>query len=317
MKFDCYLDQRRFWFILPVIAKSGMIDRVFPEKIRKTGCFYSEKLNIYIDTSDGIASDFGVPEYCDRILRCVEDSKGKPFLYFKPWYSPTLCEPIEKVARENNGKVIPFMYWADWDHFIHGIWPNRKELFEKNRNTKKLYDVGACVRAEKRIIPKPSRFDSRISWKGYNWFGFGPAEDTGYYEHQARVKIDKLLKSSDLSYDHISGVDFNEYVDKSMSWKTLIDMPGIACVSHRMFENGWLGQCVVLCKNDVDFPYSWKEYYPEIDFKEDGCIDKLHTIIENHEEWSNKITYYLETYCTPLKIGNYFLTKVNEELERL
>ena len=48
MKFDCYLDQRRFWFILPVIAKSGMIDRVFPEKIRKTGCFYSEKLNIYI-----------------------------------------------------------------------------------------------------------------------------------------------------------------------------------------------------------------------------------------------------------------------------
>ena len=294
-----------------------MIGRVFPEKIRKTACFYSEKINIYIDTSDGIASDFGVPEYCDRILKIVEDTKGKPFLFFKPWYSPTLCEPIDRVARENNGKVIPFMYWADWNHFIHGVWPNRRELYNKNKLTPKTFDAGACVRTEKRIIPKPSKFDERISWKGYSWFGFGPEEDTGYYEHNARIKIDKILRDSSLSYEQISGVSFSDYLDRSMSWKALIDMPGIACVSHRMFENGWVGQCVVLCKNDVDFPYSWKEYYPEVDYNDPGCVEALGNIIENHQEWSDKITHYLETYCTPLKIGNYFLSKVVEELDSL
>lgn len=294
-----------------------MIGRVFPEKIRKTACFYSEKINIYIDTSDGIASDFGVPEYCDRILKIVEDTKGKPFLFFKPWYSPTLCEPIDRVARENNGKVIPFMYWADWDHFIHGVWPNRRELYNKNKLTPKTFDAGACVRTEKRIIPKPSKFDERISWKGYSWFGFGPEEDTGYYEHNARIKIDKILRDSSLSYEQISGVSFSDYLDRSMSWKALIDMPGIACVSHRMFENGWVGQCVVLCKNDVDFPYSWKEYYPEVDYNDPGCVEALGNIIENYQEWSDKITHYLETYCTPLKIGNYFLSKVVEELDSL
>jgi hypothetical protein len=315
--FDCHIDRRRFWFILPVISKSGMMGRIFPEKIRKTGCFYSEKLNVYIDTSDGIASDFGVPEYCDRILRIAEDSKGKPFLFFKPWYSKTLCEPLEKVAKENNGKIIPFMYWADWDHFIRGVWPNRKDLFLKNKNTDKIFDVGACVNLVKREIPKPSRQDSRISWKGYGWFGFGAEEDTGYYTHDTRIILDRKLKNSKFKYQHISGISFEKYLDQSMSWKCLIDMPGIACVSHRMFENGWIGQTVVLSKNDVDFPYSWKEYYPEIDFNSNNWEERLGSIIENYDEWSDKITHYLETYCTPTMIGNYFLKKVVEELDSL
>ena len=60
----------------------------------------------------------------------------------------------------------------------------------------KLFDAGACVRPEVRTIPKPSRFDKRISWKGYEWFNFGDAVDTGYYEHSARIDLpDKIDKS--------------------------------------------------------------------------------------------------------------------------
>ena len=313
MNFDAYIDRRRFWFILPGLQNQGMIKRFFPEKIRKTACLYGEKFNVYIDASDGIASDFGIPEYCDRILKIVEDTKGKPFLFFKNWYSPTLCQPLEKVAKENNGTIVPFMYWAEWDHFIHYLWPNRTVLRDQNFKTKKKLDIGVCAKIQKRVVPKPSKFDNRISWKGYKWFGFGDDEiDTGYYEHDARVRLHNMLQTSRFKYEQIEGVSFENYILRSMEWKCLVDMPGISCVSHRMFENGWLGQCVILKKNDVDFPYSWKEYYPEVDFNDPNWENSVLEIVENHEDWGKKILHYLETYCNPNIISKYFIENVEK-----
>ena len=82
-----------------------------------------------------------------------------------------------------------------------------------------------------------------------------------------------------------------------------------------MFENGWIGQCVILKKNDVDFPYSWKDYYPEVDFYSDGWEEKVSSILENYQDWGDKIRYYLETYCNSETISNYFIQKVIEEIE--
>ena len=38
-------------------------------------------------------------------------------------------------------------------------------------------------------------------------------------------------------------------------------------------------------------------------------------IIDNHEEWGEKIKDYLETYCTPETITNYLIGKVYEGVE--
>ena len=316
MKFDAYLSPRRFWFIINEVMNTGLVDNLYPEKIRKTACFYGDKFNFYIDTSDGQAADFGQLEYCDRILRVVEDSKGKPFLFFKNWYSPSACKPIEEVARNNGGKVIPFMYWADWDHFVHWMWPNRKELSVQNSKTRKTVDIGLCCKPTERTIPKPSKFDPRISWRGYKWFNFGPAVDTGYYTHDTRLKIHKFLSESKFSYEQVQDVSFQEYILKSLRWKTSFDPPGVACVSHRMLECGWIGQCVILKKNDVDFAYSWKDYYPEVDIESPTLENDLGNIIENYEEWGNKIQFYLETFCSPQVITSYLVQKVLENYER-
>mgnify|MGYP001352146305 CR=1 FL=1 len=96
------------YWILPFIEKSGIVKNFQWENIRKTVCLYGEKFNVYMDGSDGIADDYGRKEYADRILRIVEDAKGKPFLLFKQWYSPTLCEPIVEIAEQNGGKVVHF-----------------------------------------------------------------------------------------------------------------------------------------------------------------------------------------------------------------
>ena len=312
MKFRSHFCPTRFHFILDPLEKSGIISSHGLEHIRKTACFYGEKFNFYIDTSDGIANEFGVPEYCDRILRVVEDSAGKPFLFFKNWYSPSLCEPIENIASDNGGKVIPFMYWDHLDNFRKILWPNRHHFRLMAAREDKLFDAGACVRPEVRSIPKPSRFDKRISWKGYEWFNFGDAVDTGYYEHSARIDLPDKINKSRLTFDHTYNIPYTEYLNRSASWRSIIDMPGVACVSSRMLLHGWLGQCVVLLKNDVDFAYSFKEYFPQIDIYSDGWEDSLQEIIDNHRLWGQKSLYYLETYCNPVSIVKY----MTESLEK-
>ena len=318
-KFDCFLSPDRMHWILPHMQHSGAIKNFYYENIRKTVSMYGEKFNVYVDASDGIADDFGIKEYCDRILRIVDDAKGKPFLLFKCWYSPTLCEPIVKIAEENGGKVVPFFMWAgpDHDNFTNWEWPNRNLLRFTAAMEPKPLDIGMCVRLEKRMIPKPSKFDERISWKGYEWFGFGPAVDTGYYEHDVRPRFHDMFSKSQLKYQHIQDVSFQMNIKTTLSWKAIIDSPGIACVSHRMLEHGWLGQCVILKKNDVDFAYSWKDYYPQVDFSLPGWEEEVGTIIENHKLHGERILYYLETFCTPEVISQYFFQEIQNFADML
>jgi hypothetical protein len=318
MKFDCHTDGDRFWFLLPGLQKYGLLNSLSGQSFRKTLCLYGEKINIFVDGSDGFAEDFdGGPhqEYCERILRCVNESKGKSYLYFKPWYSPTQCKNLEEVAANTGGKIIPF-YWPGWLHpnYREFILHNKEQFYLQNKSTKKKYDVGMCIKPKLYAVPKPSKEDYRISWLGSNWFGHGVRDDTGNYTHNVRITVPEKLKNSKFLFEHVYDISITEFIEKSMSWKVHCDLPGIGQLSNRMFEGGWLGQCVVLKKSDVDFPVSWKDYYPEIDYSSDTWEDDLEEIIENYEEWGDKIKYYLETYCTPDAIANYMIEKIQENL---
>jgi len=312
MKFDACLDPSRFWFILEELYKADIIDNFYHETIRKTGCFYSKKFNVYIDTSDGINDDYGLQDPCERILAIVKETRGKPFLFFKNYYSPTLCSNIEKVASENNGKVIPFFYWDHSDSFRYYEWSIRKELTKKSKMAKKIHDVGMCARIEKYKCPLPSMYDPRISWKGAEWFGLYPAKDMGYVEIDTRLEFfEKFLKSR-FNFHHITNVPFEKMLDESMKWKAVFDPPGNANVSFRMLEHGWLAQCVILRKSDVDFAVSWKPYFPEVNFKVSNWEDQIGTILSEKEEWGEKSLHYLETYCNPKYIVDYFVQTINE-----
>tara|TARA_B110000211_G_scaffold30001_1_gene30377 strand:+ start:6333 stop:7307 length:975 start_codon:yes stop_codon:yes gene_type:complete len=316
MRFDCYGDTNWFWFLIPGLQQSGMITSLRGQSFRKTLCLYGEEFNVFVDGSDGFAQDYVDPphqEYCERILRCVQESKGTPYLYFKPWYSPIQCKELEEVAANTGGKIIPF-YWPGWPHsnYREFILRNRNELYLQNKSKEKKYDVGMCIKPKIYDAPKPSKEDCRISWLGSNWFGHGAREDTGNYTHDIRVSVPEKLKKSKFSFDHIYDIPMTEFIERSMSWKVHCDLPGIGPMSNRMFEGGWLGQCVVLRKSDVDFPVSWKNYYPEIDYDSDTWEDDMSEIIEDYRWWGDGIKDYLETYCTPEAITNYMIEKIKE-----
>ena len=95
-----------------------------------------------------------------------------------------------------------------------------------------------------------------MSWKGYEWFGHGPAVDTGTNEHSARIHIiEKIKQNEKYTHENVCGISFDRLIERCMNWKVNYDLPGVATISFRMFESGWFGQCVVLRKSDLDFPY--------------------------------------------------------------
>jgi len=316
MSFDAFLDPGRFWFLLQEMDASLNIDSFNPERMRKTGCFYGDSLNFFIDTSDGINSDFNIKEYCDRILKIVEECKGKRFIFFKNFYSQDLCSEMIKVAEENNGIVVPFFHWSQEPDFMYKLWPNRHNIISAQKQFKKEYDVGFCSSLEKVENPLPSEIDPRISWVGYNWFWNKNTKDTGSDFVSTRKDMFDLFNNSRFKFYHNNKLPFEEYLKESFKWKTTFSPPGVGEYSLRMFTHGWLGQCVFMRKNTYDFASSWKEYIPEVDFKSKNWEDDLQSIIDNHEEIGDKIRYYLETFCNPKKIVDYMSATIEENYDK-
>ena len=74
-----------------------------------------------------------------------------------------------------------------------------------------------------------------------------------------------------------------------------------------MFDQCYLGNCVVLRKNSYDQGHSWKQYLPEVDFGKDSWQEDYQKILENYEQWGNKALYYYEKFWTPQAIVQYLI----------
>ena len=163
--FEAYYDIERFKFIHQDMIASGLIG-TYENKtlIKKTACLYSERINVYIDTSDGVNEDLEIDEYCGRIKRVIIDSKGKPFLFFKSAYSKIWSRKICEMANLNNGKVIPFFKWSFNKDFYNNVYGKKEEIISQYRNQEKKYDIGIFFSDKQYEYPKPSELDPLISW---------------------------------------------------------------------------------------------------------------------------------------------------------
>ena len=134
--FMTFYDTRRFKYIHDALAEADMFTYSGGEKLPKTATFYGKELNVYIDTSDGVNESLEINEYCGRIIKIVEETKGKPFLFFKSAFSPEWSKNIVRIAEENNGKVVPFFKWP-FNHsgFFNYLLPNRADIIKKKNES--------------------------------------------------------------------------------------------------------------------------------------------------------------------------------------
>lgn len=315
--FKCYYSGERFRYIHAELQKSAMFDHVGAEKLRKTATCYGPDFNVYIDTSDGVNEDLDINEYCGRILKVVEECDGKPFLFFKAAYSPEKSKDIIKIAEENDGKVVPFFKWSFNDDFYSHLVPNRRDLMRAHIVKEKTFDVGLFSGLAKYNYPKPDKEEPRVAWTDHKNFGLGSGEDTGCYEVTTRQTLHDKLKESDFNLSFHEKLEYEKYLENSFSCKVIINPPGMGEYTSRMFDQCFLGQCVVLRKTTYDFGHTTKNHLPEVDFDADNWQEELQEILDNHNEWAEKAFQYFQSYWTPQAIVQYLITKVYTEGDEL
>jgi hypothetical protein len=316
--FDAFYDKKRFRFIHEQLLNSNFIKNYRNQtRIKKTACLYGEKINVYIDTSDGVNEDLKIQEYCGRIKRVILDTKGKPFLFFKAAHSNKWSKNIEILAHQNNGKVIPFFKWSFNDNFYNHVYGKRKEIIEAFGNQKKLYDIGIYFSEKIYDYPKPSEVDPLISWPDHKNFNLpGTSSDTGNYPNNSRKNIVKTLKSKNFKILH-AGLNYKDYISSAFQCKVIVNPPGIGEYTSRMVDQTYLGNAIVLRKNSYDNGYTWKKYLPEIDFNKSDWEKDLKTIIQNYSFYGELGEKYFNNCWSSEAIFKYFKEKINEQLSKI
>ena len=313
--FDALYSFKRFRYIHPFISQNNVFRVRNGELIRKTACFFSEKLDVYIDTSDGVNDDLKINEYCGRIISAAKHSRGKRFLFFKCAHSSVWSKNIEQLAAENNGVVIPFFKWSFNDKFYSYTLPNLSNLRSEVALSKHGYDVGLFADFNKEYLyPRPSDLNGKISWMDHDNFNIdGSSKDTGWYEIKSRPDILNSLKNS--AYKAITGsFSFPDYIHSSMKCKAVLNPPGIGEYTSRIMDQTALGNLVVLRKNSYDQGYSWKEYIPEVNFSSPDWKQELQKIIDNRVYWAEKGRYYYDKLWSPESVFDFMMKEIAREL---
>jgi len=313
--FKAYYNPDRFLFLDEKNNKNKLFMHAGGEALRKTACLISDKFNVFVDSSDGINEDLTINEYCGRI-KAIVNSFDKPFLYFKCNHSKERSVDIEKIANEHGGKVLPFFIWnlkSQNPKFYTEILPIRKELIQKNRNTKKEFDI--MYAADKKVYdyPKPNLLDKQVAWSDHKNFGLGSPVDTGWFEMHTRDNIEKKLTNlKNINFKRLDKMEYIAYINETTRYKAQFSPPGVSEYTCRMFDSAAIGQCAILRKNSYDFYDSWKDYLPEVDLNSNNLESDLIKIIEDYEEWGEKALFYFENSLTSKRIFEVF----NLEIEK-
>ena len=308
-----FYNQKRFLYLDKNIKNNKNFSIIHKDLIPKTACFFSDKLNFFIDTSDGVNEDLKIPEYCGRLIKIIEVCKGKRFILFKSAYSPQKTNILKKMAEKNNGSIIPFFKWSFNENFYKNVFPNKKDISDINKKTKKKYDIGIFFNDKQYVYPKPSSYNSNISWKDHKKFNIeGKSCNTGYYKINSRKNILKKLKNSNYKIYHGS-LSYNDYIKKSFECKITINPPGIGEYTSRMFDQTFLGKCIVMRRNSYDNALTWKKHIPEIDFYKPDWKSNLDEIIYNYDYYDKMSLEYFNEYWTSKIITDYLFRGVFNE----
>jgi|TARA_R110000851_G_scaffold42318_1_gene105283 hypothetical protein len=288
--------------------------------IPKTACFFSDTLDVYIDTSDGVNDDLQIQEYCGRIMSCVRMSKGKKFLFFKCSHSPKWSKNIEKIAEDNNGQVIPFFKWSFNEDFYSHTWANRENLREKVDKSDPVFDLGLFANFSKQYqYPGPSENDPRVSCKDINKFSLqdmlGEEKSTSgaVYLMNTRLEMLEDLKKTGLMLS-VAHNPYKSYIDLSVNCTAVMNIPGVGEYTSRLFDQTAIGNLIIMRENSYDQGHSWKEYIPSVDFNSPDLTSELKSILESRDLWREKSRYYFDNMWSPKAIFDFFSDHIARSL---
>jgi len=309
MKFKAFFDFQRFKYLSDELKKAFRLKVKNKALLKKTACFFGDKFNFFIDTTDGVNEDLGINEYCGKIIKTVQDYRDKPFLYFKSSFSKKYSSNIISIAEQHNGKVKGCYVWTLRPGFYDHILPNIDYLRKEAKNSPKKYDIGFMGNMGPYKYPKSNATNPLITCEDNQQYGLGSPVHTGYYEFNTRKILYEKMKEYFKCFQG-NGYPFEDYIKESFKWKLCFNAPGYGEFTARAFIHCSLGQPVFFRQNTFDNPVSWKDYWPEIDFNADCWREELTKIISNYDEWGEKSLYYYLKYLSPQNMVKHIYEEV-------
>tara|TARA_R100000008_G_C3523045_1_gene135081 strand:- start:47 stop:763 length:717 start_codon:yes stop_codon:yes gene_type:complete len=227
-------------------------------------------------------------------------------LYFKAAYSPQWSSNIVKIAEENNGKVIPLFKWSFNGSFYKNVFGNEQLINEKFSDVKKEYDIGYFCNLEPYTYPKPSAKNPLISWSDHKKFDLpGESKNMGHYLNNSRELLYNRVQDSSFKVLHRDKMNYYDYIRESYKCKVILNPPGVGEYTSRMFDQSYLGNCVVLRKSSYDNGISWKNHLPEVDFNSKNWQSDMKNIVDNYQEYGKKCKDYFDSSWSAEAIVNY------------
>ena len=90
----------------------------------------------------------------------------------------------------------------------------------------------------------------------------------------------ELFIKSKFNFFHADKLNYEDFILKSIECLININPPGIGEYTSRMFDHSFLGLPVVMRKTSYDFGISYKEYFPQIDFRITNWESKIDDVLK-------------------------------------
>jgi len=278
-KFRCYYDTVKFIYFKHLLDKNGFLYCGSPDRsMGKIATFNGDKYNIYIDCHDG---DDGPLKDC-----VIKSANGKPFLYFRTAYCWPTAEQFKDANEQKGGTVEPFFKWCganSSDGFYNQLYPIRKEIMQRDKATKKDFDIGFCCALSVHPVAE-----------------------------LRKTYVDKFRTLFGNKFYYNDKLEYKEYINQSLRWKTSFNCRGCGEYTSRIIDACAIGKTSIISFNDYDNAISWKGYIPQVDFTKEGWEKDLCSIIDDSSAWGEKCLYYFEHFWTPDAIFNYMVSRIDK-----
>ena len=105
-------------------------------------------------------------------------------------------------------------------------------------------------------------------------------------------------------------MNYFDYIKESFKCKVILNPPGVGEYTSRMFDQSYLGNCIVLRKNSYDNGISWKNHFPEVDFDSESWESEMQKVLDNYEEHGRMCKEYFDSCWTSKAITNYLKKEI-------
>lgn len=307
MKPSIILTTHRFTYLFGELSK---LSSLHESPVEKTCIIVYHTFNIIFDMTDGIHDGNPLGEAIGLHYRYLKEFAGKKYYYVKVNYSKTRSRDHDKLAAENNGRVLTcpgFSLYGAYDR----IRSRRIDLREQRRKSGKPRGItfaGGITPLRCHSLYAGPEFKYPLSCRDASLLlkrEINP--DKEFTLHPTRLEeIQEFERRTDIAVEQHISIPVDQYIDVSLQSRATLQPNGVS-LRHSIYENMCLGIPMVVFENSFLRDNDRKHIAV---FGQQTTKKDIDVYLDNVSE--DAIVEHWETTMTPQAILKYVFDQVDE-----